>query len=137
VIFAATTGPILSKLITLTADMEQARFAYIFFQALMMMTLWLVYLLVRKPVPLSDFFARQTWQKGMAIGVVMAGMMLVKFTSFYYVDNPAYIPAMIALDSVIILGVYKFWGKKSEGDIVSGLGIVACAIALIILKAQI
>ncbi len=137
VIFAATVGPILTKMVTFYADMEQARYAYVCFQALMMMLMWLVYLYIRRPVPLSTFFARATWQKGLFIGVVAAGMILSKFTSYYYVDNPAYIPAMIALDSVIILFFYKMRGRKIEGDILSGLGIVACAAALIILKAQI
>ncbi|MCE7887657.1 MAG: hypothetical protein DYH13_09190 [Alphaproteobacteria bacterium PRO2] len=137
VIFAATAGPLLTKLITFYADMEQARYAYVFFQAAMMMALWLVYLVIRNPVPMETFFARSTWQKGLTIGACGAGAVLLKFTSFYYVDNPAYIPAIIALDSVIILGVYKLWGKKAEGDVRSGLGIVACAIALIILKARI
>lgn len=137
VIFAATTGPILTKMVTLYADMEQARFAYVFFQALMMLTLWLAYLLIRRPVPFAEFFAAPTALKGLAIGLAASGMILAKFTSYYHVDNPAYIPAMIALDSVIILFVYKLWGKKAEGDVLSGLGIVGCAIALIILKAQI
>ncbi|MGB4107735.1 MAG: hypothetical protein WBK55_08075 [Alphaproteobacteria bacterium] len=137
VIFAATTGPILTKLMTFHADMEQARYAYVFFQALMMMSLMLVYLFIRKPVSVGIFFARATWQQGLLIGLFGAGAVLLKFTSYYYIDNPAYIPAIIALDSVIILGVYSLWGKKSEGDVRSGLGIVACAAALIILKAQI
>ena len=137
VIFAATAGPILTKMITFYADMEQARYAYICFQSLMMMVLWLVYLFIRRPVPFSIFFARGTWQKGLMIGVVAAGMLLTKFTSYYYVDNPAYIPAMIALDAVIILFFYKMSGRKIEGDVASGLGIVACAATLIILKAQI
>lgn len=137
VIFAATTGPILTKMITYYADMEQARYAYICFQALMMMALWLVYMYLRRPVPFSVFFARGTWQKGLIIGVVAACMLLTKFTSYYYVDNPAYIPAMIALDAVIILFFYKMTGRKIEGDVISGLGIVACAASLIILKAQI
>lgn len=137
VVFAATVGPLLAKLTTFYADMEQARYAYVCFQALMMVTLWLVYLYIRKPVENAVFFAPSTWRPGMLIGLVASGMMLAKFTSYYYVDNPAYIPAMIALDSVIILFFYKLSGRKIEGDLLSGLGIVACAVALIILKAQI
>ena len=80
VIFAATSGPILTKMITYYADMEQARYSYIFFQSLMMMALWMIYLYLRRPVPFSVFFARGTWQKGLIIGVVAAGMLLTKFT---------------------------------------------------------
>jgi hypothetical protein len=134
VIFAAVLGPLLTKLITFHADMKQAIYAYVFFQALMMMVLWLGYLFIRKPIPTAEFFASESWRKGMIIGSVSAGMILMKFTSYYYVDNPAYIPAIIALDSVIILLIYKLWGRKSEEDVRSGLGIVACAATLIILK---
>lgn len=137
VIFAATVGPILTKLTAMHADMETARYAYVFFQAGMMMILWLVYLVIKKPVPVDVFFARATWQPAMLIGLAASAMVLTKFTSYYYVDNPAYIPAIIALDSVLILFAYKLWGRKAEGDIASGLGIVACSAAIIILKAQI
>ncbi|MCF8496655.1 MAG: hypothetical protein K9G62_08330 [Alphaproteobacteria bacterium] len=136
VVFAATVGPLLTKLVTQHADMGQAIYAYVFFQAAMMMTLWLAYLFIRQPVALDTFFARSTWKPGLIVGTASAGAVLLKFTSFYYVDNPAYIPAIIALDSVFILFVYKIRGKKSEGDILSGLGLVACAAALIVLKAQ-
>lgn len=137
VIFAATAGPMLTKMITLYADMTQAVYAYVFFQGLMMMALWLVYLVIRKPVPLDVFFAWETCRKGMIVGLASAGMILTKFTSFYFVDNPAYIPAMIALDSVIILAFYKLAGQRTEGDIRSGLALVACVVALIVLKAQV
>lgn len=137
VIFAATVGPLLTKMVTFYADMEQARYAYVCFQSMMMMAMWLIYLAIRRPVPFSTFLARATWQYGLLIGFVAAAMILAKFTSYYYVDNPAYIPAMIALDAVIILFFYKIRGIKAQGDVLSGLGIVACAAALIILKAQI
>lgn len=137
VIFAATTGPLLTKMVTFHAGPEKGIAAYVFFQAGMMMVLWLAFLFWRKPVPLATFFAPATWKPALVIGCVSAGMVLLKFTSFYYVDNPAYIPAVLALDSVLILLVYKIWGKKAEGDVASGLGIVACAAVLIMLKAQI
>lgn len=137
VIFAATVGPMLSKMVTFHAGAAQGIAAYVFCQAGMMMVLWLAFLFLRKPVPIKMFFAPSTFKPALVIGCVSAGMVLLKFTSFYYVDNPAYIPAILALDSVIILLVYKIWGKKAEGDVASGLGIVACAAALVILKTYI
>lgn len=137
VLFAAVTGPMITKMITHHADMKEAIYSYVFFQGLMMMTLWLAFLLIRRPVALSNFFAPAIAVRGLMIGCMSAGMVLLKFTSFYFVDNPAYIPAMIALDSVIILGVYKALGWKAEGDVRSGLAVVACVVALIILKAQV
>jgi hypothetical protein len=137
VILAATIGPVLTKMTTFYADMDQAIYAYVFFQAVMMMGLWYVFLLVRRPIPMAVFFSRDTIRPGLLIGLVAAAMVLMKFTAFYFVDNPAYIPAIIALDSVIILAYYKWRGIRHEGDIAAGLGIVACAAMLIILKAQV
>ncbi len=137
VILAATIGPLLTKLTTYHADMKQAIYAYVFFQALMMVILWYIFLLVRRPIPMSVFFAPATIRPGLLIGLVAAAMVLMKFTIFYYVDNPAYIPAIVALDSVIIIAYYKLRGIRHEGDIISGLGIVACAVLLIVLKAQV
>ena len=137
VIFAATIGPMLSKLMMTNVTREQAVFIGVFIQALMMMSLLLLFLFIRKPVPVNDFFARDTWQKGLMVGAVSGCAVLLKFGALFYVDNPAYIPAIVALDSVIILLVYKWMGRKIEGDIKAGLGIVFCAVALIVLKAQV
>ena len=137
VIFAATTGPLVAKLVTLEADIGQGPYAYVFVEALMMMTLWSVYFIIRKPIPVSVMFSRHSWTRGMTIGCVMAGMVLLNVLAFYKVDNPAYIPAIKFLDSFIILAVYAMAGKPREGNVWSGLGIVACAAALIILKAQV
>jgi hypothetical protein len=137
VIFAATVGPLLAKLNTLYADIGQGPYAYVFFQALMMMALWLAYLGVKKPIPATIFFSRHSWQCGLLIGSVSAILVLMKVFTFYYIDNPAYLPALMCLDSVMILGFYRLRGLKREGDIISGLGVVACAALLIVLKAQI
>ncbi|MCC7305571.1 MAG: hypothetical protein IT558_04840, partial [Alphaproteobacteria bacterium] len=103
VIFAATVGPLLTKLTTFHTGLNQGIYGYVFFQALMMMVLWLVYLAVKRPVPFADFFAFSTAWRGLLIGSVSSGAVLLKFVAFYYVDNPAYIAAVTALDSVIIL----------------------------------
>ena len=137
VIVAATIGPLFTKMTTFHAEKEIGIYSYVFFQALMMMGLWFSYMCVRHPIPFSEFFEPKTVLKSLGIGVIASVMVLTKFTAFYFVDNPAYIPAVIALDSVMILFIYKLWGKQAEGDIRSGLGIVACAALLIILKAQI
>lgn len=137
VIFAATVGPLIGKTATTYATREGGLFAYIFVEALMMMALWLVYLGIRQPIPLRAYVEHGVWMKGLLIGCFSAGMVMLNVAAFYAVDNPAYIPAVKALDSVIILLIYKVSGRKIHGDLVAGLGIVACAAALIVLKAQI
>jgi hypothetical protein len=137
VIFAATVGPMLSKLMMFHATREQAVFIGVSIQSIMMMSLMMLFIIIRKPVPVSDLFVRDTWQKGLIVGATGGAGVLLKYVSFYYVDNPAYVPAIMALDSVMILLFYKATGRKIEGDIFAGLGIVFCAAALIILKAQV
>lgn len=137
VIFAATVGPLLAKTVTTYADVGQGPYAYVFIEALMMMTLWAAFFAVRRPIPAAVMFSRHSIGCGLAIGCVMAGMVLLNVLAFYYVDNPAYIPAIKFLDSFIILAAYAATGRKSEGNVWSGIGIVACAAALIILKARV
>ena len=137
VIVAATIGPLFTKLTTFHAERDIALYAYVFFQSAMMMALWLVFLAVRKPVAVRSFFERATLLKSMVIGGISASMVLMKFSAFYVVDNPAYIAALITLDSVMILFVYKLWGKKTEADLKAGMGLVFCVALLIILRAQI
>ncbi|MBX2833438.1 MAG: hypothetical protein KTR28_00540 [Micavibrio sp.] len=79
---------------------------------------------------MSSIISREICIMGLTVGLVATGIQLTKFVSIYYVDNSAYIPEMIALDSVIILLFYNLRSKPIEGDIWSGLSIVACAVAL-------
>lgn len=135
VLFAAVVGTVNIKFVTTQANIEQGPYAYVFTESLMMVSLWMIYLAVRKPVPISTYI--KAWKHGLMIGLFTATMVLSSIIAFFYVDNPAYIPAIKALDAFIILLIYKLWAKKAEGDIKSGLGIVACAALIIILKAQI
>lgn len=135
VLFASVFGSLNIKFITTQADPGQGPYAYVFTEAWMMITLWMIYLIIRKPVPLSTY--TRSWKPGLTIGAVTATMVLSSIAAFFYVDNPAYIGAIKGLDAVIILFIYKMWGKKAQGNVKAGLGIVACAALLIILKAQI
>lgn len=153
VIFAATVGPVLAKITTGYADIGKGPYAYVFFEALMMMTLWVVFFVLRRrtapegagvkvgrlgrAVSLPVLLARRTVAGGMAIGCVAAGMILLNTYAYYSVDNPAYIPAVKFLDTIIIMAVYPLMGLQSRGNLVAGVGVVACAAALVALKAQI
>lgn len=137
VILANTLGPIIAKLVTNHADIHQGPLAFTFVEAWMMIALWMAYLLVARPVPISSLFVRKTWIGGMIIGAIMAAMIIVHVTGFYYIDNPGYISAIKLVDAVMIVGAHKLTGKNDGSDIRSGIGIVVCAIALIILKSQI
>lgn len=137
VIFAATVGTPLAKITTNHAGIESGPYAYTCIQALMMITLWSVYYFVRRPVAAGVLFSRHSCFGGALIGAVSACSVLVAVLAYYHVDNPAYIPAVRYLDSTMILGFYALSGRKIEGNIVAGIGLVVCAAALIVLKAQI
>lgn len=137
VIFAATVGPILAKTVTGYAGIGQGPFAYVFIEALMMLSLWGGIFVFRRPIPASVMFSRQSWRSGMMIGCVSAAMVLLSTYAYYAVDNPAYIPAIKFLDTIIIMAVYTLWGRRNNGDVLAGFGVVACAAMLIILKAQV
>ncbi|MDB5490437.1 MAG: putative rane protein [Micavibrio sp.] len=137
VIFAATLGAPLAKITTNHAGIESGPYAYTCIQALMMMTLWAVYYAVKKPVAPEVLFSRHSCIGGAIIGTVSVASVLVAVLAYYHVDNPAYIPAVRYLDSTMILGFYALSGRKIEGNVWAGIGLVVCAAALIILKAQI
>lgn len=137
VILAATLGAPLAKITTNHAGIAGGPYAYTCIQALMMMALWGVYYAVKKPVAPGVLFSRHSCIGGAIIGAVAAVSVLVAVLAYYHVDNPAYIPAVRYLDSTMILAFYGMAGRKIEGNVAAGIGLVACAAALIVLKAQI
>ena len=149
VLVAASIGPLLAKLTTLNAPIAQGPYAYVFIEAFMMVGILGVYGLLRRPISSAVFFAPATMRWGLLIGGVMAVAVLLGLFAYYGADNPAYVPAVKLLDAVIILAVYMVVARRANracatqgaavahrawGDIWSGLGVVACAAALIALK---
>lgn len=136
-LFANILGPINAKLVVNNAALEQGPFAFTFVEAWMMIALWLLYWRAAKPITAAAFFKKECWQGGLVVGSVMAAMVMAFMVAFYHVDNPGYISAIKLLDAVVILGAHKLLGKQDGSNVYAGLGIVACAIALIVLKSQI
>lgn len=134
VIFAATAGPIAMKLITQQSPMSQGPFAYVFVEAVFMMTLWGIYYMFRRPVLAGVMTSALSLKAGATVGAISAVMIGMNVMAIYHTDNPAYLPAIKFLDAIFILWVYRWMGKKEDADIVAGLGIVGCAAALVILK---
>lgn len=134
VIFASAVGPIMAKLVMQHAPLSQAPFAWVFCEALFMLTLWSLYYAVRRPVALSTLISPLSIRTGGYVALIASVMVILNVVAIHYADNPAYLPAIKFLDSIIILGVYKIQGRKETADVRAGMGIVACATALIILK---
>jgi hypothetical protein len=134
VIFASAVGPIMAKLVMQNAPISQAPFAWVFCEALFMLTLWGIYYAVRRPVPFSTLVSPLSIRTGGYVALIASVMVICNVVAIHYADNPAYLPAIKFLDSIIILGVYKLQGRKETADVSAGMGIVFCAVALIVLK---
>ena len=136
VLAANVIGNVMNKFITLKADLAQGPYAYTFFQALVMIAIWSIYYMIRRPLPHREMFSKKTIKAGLIAGVVAAGTVTAGIYAVYHADNPAYVSSMRYLDTVLILLFYRATGKPSRGNVWASLGIVACASALIVLKAR-
>lgn len=134
VLFAAVIGPLMYKLVTKYATIEQGPFAYVIFESAVMVMLWSVFYMVKRPVPASVLLSKDSLRAGAMVGVAMCLVSLSKFAAMHYVDNPGLVPAVKYLDAIIVMAYYKAIGKVEKADVIAGLGIVACAAAIIILK---
>lgn len=137
VIFAAIVGPPIGKKALNLADNSSGVYAFVFFQALFMLSIWAFYYWLRKPVTSSLMRTPHAWRNGIGIGVLSGLSVILGVFALYYVDNPAYATAVSFLNAIMILGVYSILGRKNDGNIAAGIGMVICAAMLIILKSHI
>lgn len=134
VLFAAVVGPLMYKLVTQRTTIEQGPFAFVMFEAFVMVSVWSVYYAVKKPIPMDVLFSKQSLKGGAMVGAAMSLVSLSKFAAVHYVDNPGLVPAVKYLDAIIIMAYYKASGRIEKADVVAGLGIVGCAAVIVILK---
>jgi hypothetical protein len=134
VIFAATVGPLLAKETTNSTDITHGLYGYAFVQALMMILVWSFFFWARKPLTSSILLSHQVWRYGLMIGCVNALSVVLAVVALYHVDNPAYTSAVGFLNSIFILAAYALMGRKNDGNVTAGIGMVACAATLIVLK---
>lgn len=134
VIFAGCVGPVFSKLGMQHADHVQAPYAYIFVQAAFMTLFLGTTYLVKKPIAASVFWAPHSIRTGFAISTLMTLMTFTKMKAFQLVDNPGFASMVMFTDVLWILLVYKLINRKENGNIWAGLGIVASALLVVIVK---
>jgi len=137
VIFAAMIGPLIAKEVTNTTDMTHYVFGYTFVQAVMMIVVWSFFFNMRKPVTSAVLLSRHSVRYGLTIGSVGAINVCLSVMAINSADNPAYASAVANLSSFFVLLGYAMTGRKNDGNVVAGISMVICAVALIILKAQI
>lgn len=134
VIFAAVLGPMAGKLVMGQSTFAQGPFAYVFFEALAMLGMWLVYYALRRPVPVAELFSSRAVRGGFTVGVFSSLMVASNAAALGLVDNPGLLPAVKFTDTFLILLYYRISGRREDSDVIAGLGIVVCAVVIIVLK---
>lgn len=134
VLFAAIIGPLMYKAVTKYVTIEQGPFAFVLFESFVMVSIWCVFYAVKKPIPASVLFSRESLRGGAMVGAAMCAVSLSKFSAMHYVDNPGLVPAVKYLDAIIIMAYYRSIGKVEKADVVAGLGIVGCAAVIILAR---
>lgn len=137
VIFAACVGPVIEKLSLGYAPGKQAPYAFMFCQSLIMLGFWSVYYFVRKPLPVAVLFSKNSLQTGLAIGVVATLVLSLKTIALVSVEQPAFLSVLLFTDALWVLLIYRLTGREDKSNVWAGLGIVACAITLILVKSQV
>lgn len=134
VLFAAVVGPILFKLVAQHTDIQRGPFSYVVVEAAAMVFLWSLYHAIKRPVPRAVMLAPSAIKAGFAVGFFMSLMVASNFAAMLYVDNPGLVPAVKFTDTLLIMLFYKTTGRKEVANVAAGLGIVACAAVIIILR---
>lgn len=143
---AATVGVILMKLVLESAQNSgqghQAAISYAFVESLIMMSYWGAFSLYRRArgshqastITIKDLTAPVTLKASLAIGLVMLGVLYLRSEALLITENPAYLTVLAHTDVLWIILAYRLTGRKETSNVRAGLGIVACAVALIVLK---
>ncbi len=112
------------------AELDSAVFIYVFVQSVIMLVFALIFNMKDKTVRLSEFFSKKQIICSVFLSLVMLITVLSRIYAFRYVENPAYVNAIVLTAPFWIMLFYKFVKHKEKGDILSGVAIVLCAIAL-------
>ncbi|MDB5478341.1 MAG: hypothetical protein JWM96_836 [Alphaproteobacteria bacterium] len=134
VIVAACIGPVLVKLALDHAAKEQATFAYLFFQSVLTIFFLSLYAAVKHPVPRRVLYSPHVIKVAALMGALMGSTMYLKTRAVALVDNPGFTSMIFFTDALWVILIYKLIGRKETGNIWAGLGIVACAAALVLVK---
>ncbi len=136
VLVAAVIGPLMYKAVTAHTTIEQGPFAFVLFEAFVMVSVWTIYYAIKQPVSKEILFSRESLRGGAMVGAAMCLVSLTKFAAMHYVDNPGLVPAVKYLDAIIIMAYYRMIGKIEKADVFAGLGIVVCAAVIVVAKSM-
>lgn len=151
VMLASAMDPITAKLIlhsagTAVTSARQAPFAYVFIEALFMLIIWTGFVGVRTVIGRPLGLARRispvinpvitpaVVKAAVLIGALNATRLVIQNHAYMAVDNPAYLRVLMFTDALWIIVIYKLVGRRETANVWAGLGIVASAAALVLLK---
>ena len=134
VVLAAATGPLINKLALGQAPAVKAPFALMFTQAAFMVAFWSIYSLIKKPVSREVFLSKEAIKGGILIGFVSTILLGLKFTALNDCEHPALLSVLLFTDTIWIILYYRLSKREDHSKIWAGLGLVACAAALILVK---
>lgn len=134
IIVAGIAGSVLLKKAMIGLDPMQAAISFVPIQAAMMVACWAVYYTVRKPIPMQILFSKTSVKAGAIIGCVTTIMVTANVYGIAVAENPAYMSALFHLSSVFVILYYRLIKHKEVANVKAGMGIVFCAVALILLK---
>ena len=133
----AIVGPTAAKLILDSAPAAQAPYTYSFVEALLMLAMWSLYGLIRPRtgrIILAGLRHAPVRRAAFLIGCLSAGSLVLKMQGFATVEHPSYITVLMYTDVLWIIGIYRLLGRRETARIAPGLGLAACAAALVLLK---
>ncbi len=134
VIFAACVGPLIEKVTLGYAPSKQAPYAFVFIQSSFMLFFWAAYFVVRRPIPISTLLSPLSLKAGFLIGLCSAFAVTLRFQALQMTEHPAYLSVILFTDALWIVIIHRLTGRQDSSNIRAGLGIVFCAIALVIVK---
>jgi hypothetical protein len=102
-----------------------------------MLGFWWIYFVIRRPISARELLSRRSVRTGMSIGAVATGVLYLKTAAMVHVEQPAFLSVLLFTDALWILLIYRLTGRHDPSNIWAGLGIVGCAVALILVKSQV
>ena len=136
IILTTTCVSVLGKLSIDHAEFDSGVFVYVFVQSVVMFVWAIVFNIKDKSVELSTFFNKRNAFCAFFLSIVMMITVLSRVYAFRYVDNPAYVNAIVLTAPFWIILFYKFVKHEEKGDVLSGVGLVCCAIVLTFIVIQ-
>lgn len=137
-LLVSAVGTVIAKTAIDLVDPLSGAFYYTWMQGIFMLCIYGVISktpLLANRVPdfgmQSLFFTRNALVAGLCAAVFHVVHMIAKYHAYAATENPAYISVVLLTGPLWILLFYKATKRREDADILSGLGVVFCALLLI------